>query len=84
MQMQLDDIETIQLINYIRKAQTQGYDTQRELAICLANNIRPWKADKWMHPVMENDSYLLHDWEGNILDSPLPPEGSMYAPFLFP
>lgn len=51
------------LINYIRKGVNEGRNLSVELETSLIDNQRPWKRDENMKPVLENDGFLLHDWE---------------------
>ena len=68
-QADLDEIETIMCINFIRAQHEKGTDVRSELATALAGRRRPWKADQYMQPVIENDPLLTHDWDEEDMDS---------------
>ena len=66
--MQLDEIETIMCINYIRSGVQQGENMVEKLGRALTTSSRPWKQDAYMQPVLEDDGHLLHDWSEPLLD----------------
>ena len=55
-------------INYIRAQQEKGTDVRSDLATAVAENGRPWKADQYMQPVLDNDPLLTHDWDEEDMD----------------
>lgn len=65
----LDEIETIMCINFIRAQHGKGTDVRSQLATAAAGDSRPWKADKYMQPVLEDDALLTHDWEDEVMDT---------------
>ena len=57
-------------INFIRANQERGTDVRSTLAAAAdsGGRDRPWKADQYMQPVIENDALLTHDWDEEDMD----------------
>lgn len=63
MQVNLDAIETIMCINFIRAQQRQGADARAILLHTDVSRRRPWKADEFMQQVIADDGLLTYDWD---------------------
>lgn len=68
---------TIKLINYLRKQGKEGAESA--LALDKSACARPWDADEYFAPVLEDDALLSYDWEGDDEEGEEP--ASSAAPF---
>lgn len=62
-QARLDDYGIIKCLNYIRAAVKQGSDPRGDLAGALSTPEKPWADDKYLFPVLQNDSLLCHEFD---------------------
>lgn len=69
-QAAFDEIETILCINFIRSQVAVGAEVLPLLTRAVSEESRPWRDDRFMQPVLENDAFLLHDWETDCMDAP--------------
>jgi hypothetical protein len=65
-QLSLDDYDTIRLINYIRRSVAAGTDPRPALEAAVsagAGAQRPWGADEFLAPVIDDDPLLGYDYD---------------------
>ena len=55
--------DTLCVINFIRGERLQGRDPRGHLDAVQSSQGAPWKDEKYLIPVIENDPMLLHSWE---------------------
>ncbi len=63
-QAQLDEYGAIKCVNYIRAAVKAGQDPRGDLAGALTTAQKPWDEDRFLFPVLPDDSLLCHDFGG--------------------
>ena len=61
LQRGLGDLETMQLINFIRREVQRGASPAQRL-LQLSPSNRPWQDDAYLQPCLEDDELLLHDF----------------------
>lgn len=66
--MSLDTYGTIKLINFLRRQGKEG--AKSALALDASAGARPWDADEYFAPVLEDDAMLSYDWEGDDEEEP--------------
>ncbi|KAL4432876.1 hypothetical protein ABPG77_008202 [Micractinium sp. CCAP 211/92] len=62
-QLELDQLGTIQLINYVRVAAAAGDNPLPALAAAASGGAAPWEDDRYLQPALMDDELMLHDWE---------------------
>jgi protein arginine N-methyltransferase 3 len=60
--MKLSFYDTLCVINYIRGERLQGRDPRGPLEAIESCDDAPWKDERYLMPVIENDPMLLHSW----------------------
>ncbi len=63
LQLGLDQLGTIQLINYVRVAAAAGENPLSALAAAASGGAAPWEDDRYLQPALMDDELMLHDWE---------------------